>query len=176
MAQSSTDDRVQKTRHVTIKAQFTRPANTTQYAEGDVLSDHATTPSVMPFTGAARYDASGGIIRSVSLHKSDDDLTGAAFDLYLFDAVPTAMEDNAAFDPTDAEGRTIIGGVEFLAADGRSLGVTGSGTGNHWHKTVWIPFTCGAGTTAIWGVLVARGTYTPASAEVIAITLGIEQD
>ena len=66
---------------------FTRLANATQYTAGDAVSDNATTATVATFTlldmrsGPGR----GGRITGLSLYKSDQDLTGADFDIYLFD-------------------------------------------------------------------------------------------
>lgn len=151
-------------------AQFTRPADTTAYAANDVVSTLAG--AVMEFTNAARFAGGGGTIEVVTLTKSDDDVTGAAFDLYLFAAAPTAIADNAAFAITDAERLTLVGFVEFVAADGRA-----SSTGNEWTKsTLPLPFACASGSRSLYGMLVARGVYTPASAEVISARLLIRQD
>lgn len=159
----------------TVQATFTRPSDTTQYAAADVVGP-VTTPANMTFSSVVRGAGWGGTIRSASLHKTDNDLTAATFDLYLFDSAPAAIADNSEWVPTDDEMLACIGFVAFAAASGKVLGA-GSATGNFWHSNaLCIPFACASSALALYGVLVARDTYTPASAEKFAITLGIERD
>ena len=154
---------------------FTRPSNTTQYSVNDAVSDNATTPTAATFVLPSVSPAIGlgGLIKSVYLFKSDQDQTGADFNLYLFDTQPAAAgyEDNALIAITDAEWATCVGFVALVAtSDAASVDV-----GDAYHKTNldW-PFECVAGSTSLYSVLVARGTYTPASAEVFTIRIGGE--
>lgn len=163
---------VQFTRTLT----FTRLANTTQYTAGDAVSDNATTATVATFTLANMCSGKGGggRIDSIVLHKSDQDLTAADFDIYLFDtAVDGAnFEDNVAHGLTDAELATCLGFVALTAAaDGIAMT-----TGDLYHKTN-LDWTYGlyAG-TSIYVVIIARGAYTPASAEVFTLRFSGEID
>lgn len=158
-------------------AAFTRPSDTTQYTAGDAVSDNTTTATlatfVLPNMGAMA--GMGGVIRSVTLHKTDQDQTGADFDIYFFTTQPagTTFEDNAAIAITDAVFQTCVGFVALTASsDGRSVV-----TGDLYCKTnLDLPYECGADTTTVvaplYFVVVARGTYTPASAEVFTLTVG----
>lgn len=145
---------------------ITRPADTTQYADGDGVST-ATTGTILEFTGVAGGKGLGGVITGVTLHKTDQDTTSAAFDLYFFDTTVagTGFEDNVAIAITDAEWQTCVGFVAFVAADWRNVV-----TGDVYNKTnLDLNYQCTDSTTSLYGVLVARDTYTPASAEVFTI-------
>jgi len=158
-------------------ASFTRLSNTTQYTAGDAVSDDATTATAATFTlpNMGAMKGMGGIIHSVTLHKSDDDLTGADFDVYFFSSQPvgTGYEDNVAVAITDTEWQSCVGFVSFVGStDGRSVA-----NGNIYTKTnLDLPYECGADTTTIvaplYFVIIARGTYTPASGEIITLTVG----
>jgi hypothetical protein len=164
-------------RPFTRTAAWTRPSDTTQYTAGDGVSDATTTATaatfVLPNMGAMA--GMGGVIRSLTLHKSDDDLTGADFDVYFFKAQPvaTGWDDNAAIAITDAEWANCLGFVSFVGStDGRSVQ-----NGNIYCKSnLDLPYECGTDTTTVvaplYFVVVARGTYTPASAEVFTLTVG----
>lgn len=161
-------------KHVLRTASFDRPANTTQYTAGDGVSDDATTPTAMTFAKVVTTDSIGGRIRSVVLHKTDQDLTSADFVLYLFDTAPAAVgfDDNGAIAITDAEWQACLGGIALAASDGKSVV-----TGDIWSKTnLDLAFQCASGSRDIYGVLVADGTYTPASGETFTVRLGVESD
>ncbi len=157
-----------RTQYFTLNGSITRPANTTQYADGDGVST-ATTGTIIEFKPAASTKGAGGRITGAVLHKTDQDTTSAAFDLYLFDTTVAGagFEDNNAIAITDAEWQTCVGFIAFEAADWRNVV-----TGDIYNKTqLDLSYQCKAGGTALYGVMVARGTYTPASAEVFTIRL-----
>lgn len=161
------------TRRWTRTQTITRPANTTQYADGDGVST-ATTGTILEFTGVAPNAGMGGKITGLTVHKTDHDVTGATFDLYLFDTTVAGagFEDNNAIAITDAEWQTCVGFITIAEADWRNVV-----TGDEWHKTnLEFTFQCASESTSLFGVLVARGTYTPASAEVITLRLSGEVD
>lgn len=155
---------------------FTRPADTTQYTAGDAVSDNATTPTAATFmlTGLSTQTDSGGVIRAVTLHKSDQDLTGASFRLYFFDTQPAAAgyEDNAAIAITDAEFKRCIGFVDLVT----STDIISCVTGDIGCKSnLSLSYQYAAGNSPLYVVIVATGTYTPASEEVITLTVHGEQ-
>lgn len=163
------------TRQIMRTVSFTRPSDTTQYTAGDAVSDATTTATAATFvlTGMASMKGGGGKITGVWLHKSDQDLTGADFDVYFFDTQPvaTGWDDNAAIAITDAEWKQCVGFVQLTAAsDGLSV-VTGDLFGR---TNLDMAYECVAGSTTLYPVIVARGTYTPASAEVITLRVGAE--
>lgn len=160
------------------QVQFTRPSNTTQYTAGDAVSDDATTATIATFTlkGMAAISNGGGEIKTVLLHKTDQDLTGADFDVYLFRAAPSGanFEDNAAVALTDAEWQSCVNFVQFRAsADSVSVN-----TGDLLARTnLNIHYGFGGMTTRdLYVVIVARGTYTPFAEEVFTLNISGEMD
>lgn len=159
-------------------ASFTRPSDTTQYSAGDAVSDEDTTTAtaatfVLPNMGAMA--GMGGVIHSVTLHKTDQDQTGADFDIYFFKSAVagTGFEDNAAIAITDAEWQTCVGFVSLTALND----VVSVANGDlYCRSNLDLPYECGADAGAVvaplYFVIVARGTYTPASAEVFTLTVG----
>lgn len=151
------------TRTVTI----TRPANTDQYVVLDGVS--TTAGAILTFAGVAPVAAGSGTITGIYIHKTDQDTTGAAFDLNLFDTTVAVagFNDGAESAVTDAEWQTGVGFIEILAADWRNVV-----TGNIYCKTnLNLGYQCAATDNSLYGFLMARGTYTPASAEVFTIRL-----
>lgn len=149
-----------------VSDSFARPANTTQYTAADAVSD-SSTPTALEFQLPS--PGKSAVVRSASLHKDDQDLTGAAFDLLLFSESPAAagFDDNNALAITDAEFANFLGFVEFAQADGRSVV-----TGDVWTKTNLDMPVIGDSEGKIYGILVARDTYTPASEETFTVVLG----
>lgn len=135
----------------------TRPANTTQYAAGEVMGGQLT------FSIAGE----NGCVRSVIFCDSAAEATKPEFDLFLFTAAPTVAADNAAFAPTDAQMQDCIGVISFLAADFK----TGSGNGVTCMTGLDILYSSVIN-RVLYGVPVTRNTYTPISAEVFTLALG----
>ena len=163
------------TRNYTRLISFNRPADATQYAVGDGVSDNTTsaTSASFAFNGVASGQGCGGKIKSVVLYKSDQDQTGADFDICFFDTQPanTGYEDNAAIAITDAEWKRCFGFVRLAA----SLDAANVVTGDLYCKTnLDLPYQCLVNSTSIYAVIVARGTYTPLSGETFTVTIGGE--
>ncbi len=146
---------------------ITRPANTTAYAAGDVIS--TTGGAVIAFTGAHLDNGGSGLIIAAHLIVSTNEAADLVADLVLFDATVTAVADNSPMVDSDAEAVTYIGTVPFttptdLGANNVAYTVTGLN----------LPYVCGASSTSIFGLLVARNAYTPASAAVFTLRLGVQ--
>ena len=157
-----------------ISASFTRPANTTAYASGDVVCNSTSAPTPMVFSRATvTQGPKFSTIRQVVVVDSANQTTKLTGELWLFDTTVALDNDNDAFTPTDAELATLIGVVELgtpfvgdatSGADGNAVYV----------KSVSIPIETKAADNAIYGVLIARNSYTPVSAESFTVRLGIE--
>jgi len=153
----------------------TRPANATQYAAGDAVSDNATTATSAGYFALdfkTKFGA-GITLTDFTLHKSDHDVTSAAFALLLFTEAPAfaGWEDNAPLAITDAEMQECKGVVPFSADDWTNV-VTGD------VQTVsrTIGVVLDSADTKVYGILVAADTYTPASGEVFTVTAHALQD
>lgn len=154
---------------------FTRPADTTAYASGDLVANSTTAGSVTPLSwSAARASGLTAVIRRARVKKSGTSTTNASFRLHLYNADPSASTgiangDNGAWSTKIAG---YLGAIDVTvdkaftdAAAG--IGVPNSGTD--------ITFTPGTGQT-IYGLLEARGAYTPGSAEVFTVELEVWQN
>lgn len=140
---------------------FTRPANTTQYASGDLVANNATAASVV----ALAFSFAGGdrLIRRAHITKSATGVTSASFRLHLYSTEPEPVNgDNGAWS-TPAAGwlGAIDVTVDTVFSDGaRGVGAPNSGTEINVSNN---------GT--LYGLLEARATYTPASAETFTVEL-----
>ena len=144
------------------QASFTRPANTTAYAAGDVVNgDGVLVPIALP-AGQA-----GGTITSVRLTKSGEVLTLSTFRVHFFSASFAIPADNAIMTALHANRASYLGFVDLpiMVNDG-----TGSGAAFTKDDDVRIPFS----SETVYAVIVAVGAYTPASAEVFNLGIGIE--
>jgi len=157
-----------------IETSIIRAANTTAYAAGDVVEN--STASGFTFATAARGNAMGGQINHAMLFSSHSNGTPLDGELWVMDTLMALDVDNLAFTPTDAEMRNMVGVIPFATGNG----FVGTAAGN-----VLIPasrtflpmrFVTATADDALYGVLVARNAYVPASAEVITLKLFIEQD
>lgn len=175
MPNTSTTPRETLTSDV-FQASFARPSDTNAYAAGDVIGP-TTTPANQSWD-LARIAGQGFRLRAVSMHKSDKNITNAAMDLVLFDAAPVAIADNAEWLPTDAEMLAgYVGFVELLATDWHQCGGATNATGAMLCKSnLDLPLAPASTSKTLYGVLVARGAWTPTSAEVITINLHVERE
>ncbi len=168
-------------------AEFTRPANVTAYAAGDVITD---TTTMMSFTRAARItNSAGGEICSAILISSAASSTLQA-ELYLFDTAFTIAEDNAAFNPSDTQIKGFVGVVPFYnqatmgdltntnpPADFKAAADYPLASNTIFQVSdLGIIYQCASGSATLFGVLVARNAYTPASGETFTIKLGVDRD
>lgn len=152
---------------------FTRPSDTTQYTAGDAISDATTTATAATFVmpSMAAFDGGGGVIHSISIHKTDQDLTGFDVDVMFFSSQPvaTGWDDNAAIAITDTEWQSCVGGASLVGSSHAASVVNG----DYMIRTnLDIVYQCASGSTSLYMVLIARGTYTPASAEVFTVKVG----
>lgn len=154
---------------VTSVASFTRPANTTQYASGDLVANNATAADVEPLS----FGGGPGLVRRAILTKSDDDTTAASFRLHLFAADPTgtapANGDNGALSLNTSIG-DYLGALDFAMTSAPDIYNTSGNlaVGTPLQGTeIFVP----VGVNTLYGLLEARGTYTPASGETFTVEL-----
>lgn len=159
-----------------VLATYTRPANTTAYASGDVVNNSTSAPTILTFDAVARANGGTGRVVGANLIDGSNQATKGIFELWLFDTTITMDNDNAVFTPTDAELQTLIGVIPF------TIPYVGDATSGAGGNAVYVangfslPFKCGGGVDDIFGVLVVRNAYTPTSAGTFAVRLLIEQN
>jgi hypothetical protein len=153
-----------------ISALFTRPADTTAYAIGDLVANSITAGSVVPLAFKLDNSFPMGQFRltRARLFKNGAVVTNATFRLHLYQALPTVTNgDNGAWLSTGSA--DWLGNVDFASMLAFSDGAAGSGS-------------CPAGSeqfvrmkqgTTVYGLLAALGAYTPASGEVFTVVLEV---
>lgn len=153
----------------TAIAAFARPADTTQYAIGDLVADTTTAGEVVPLA----FAGGPALVRRAMLTKDDDDTTSASFRLHLFasDPVASAPEngDNGALSLNTGIA-AYLGSLDFAfgtapdiyaTAGNVAIGVPLQGS------EIFVP----ASVNTLYGLVEARGAYTPASGETFSATL-----
>jgi hypothetical protein len=150
----------------------TRPADTNAYAALDSVNSSTSSPTVLSFTGAVRANGMGGMITDACLVIDNKNSVAEEIHLWLFNASPTATNDNAAFAPSTGDSNKCIGHLIFTAAN------MSDGTNSRVYRAVNDPlvFQAGASTTTIYGVFQTRTAFTPTSAETWHVTLTIVQE
>ncbi|MEO1169930.1 MAG: hypothetical protein AAFW97_14590 [Pseudomonadota bacterium] len=149
-----------------VSGSFSRPANTTAYASGDLVADTVTAGSVEALVLTAEASERPlpnkvGAVRRVMLKKSATSTTNADFRIHLFTEPPTTFSngDNGALACDGMAGYLgfvdVTVGSTFLT-DG-SAGYAGP-TANS--------FFSGA---KLYAVIEARAAYTPASEETFTV-------
>jgi hypothetical protein len=158
-----------------VSFKIVRAANATQYTALDVVGSLAVAaPNVL--RGCARKEGGTGIIYSALLIDSVDAATNLNFDLVLFDTnILTVAADNAIGTITDAEAEHCVGAITFNGTDASLIATVGP---NVIIKATNIgqAFKCADGSKDLYGVVVDRGGYTPASGETFTFRLFILQD
>lgn len=156
-----------------VTANFTRPADATAYAIGDVVCNSTSSPTVLTFSGMATANGRGGILRTVVLYLGSNPTMRPVYDLFIYRVAPAIDNDNATFTPTDSEARECIGVVPL------SVGVpgdtTGTSTNSIYTAQVELAYVCDASSTSLYGVLVARNAVTPTSADTYYFALVTER-
>lgn len=155
-------------------ANFTRPADTTAYASGDLIANSVTPGSVVPMSWpVARFAAGSGAIRRARIRKSGTTVTAASFRLHLYASSPTVTNgDNGVWTSTQSGYLGSLSG-DMSATAGRVFSNAAQVVATPDQGTE-INFALASGQT-IFGLLEARGAYTPASAEVFTVELEVDQ-
>ena len=154
-------------------ATFTRPADTTAYASGDLVANSTTAGSVVPMTlTTARVAGGSFILRKVKLHKSTTTTTNASFRVHFWRSAPATITngDNGAFSVSGVA--DYIGMMDVSIDRSFTDGACGFGV-----PLVGTELSVNlvSGTT-IRCLIEARAAYSPGNAEVFTVTLEDFQD
>lgn len=154
-------------------AGFTRPADTTTYAAGDVVCNSTSAPVVITFANAVRSNAAGGVLNSVYMVDNANQTLPGVFELWLFHTTVTATNDNTAWNISDANMLNTIGVVPLSASYAGNTGAGTAGNRVFMAPSLGIPFKAASGATSLYGVLIARNAYIPVDSENFFFQLGI---
>ena len=157
-------------RIATPEAKFIRPADTTAYADGDLVANDTDIADVVPLKFTVGGQNVGIMIRRARLRTSTTNVTLASFRLHLFTNKPTpAVADNAALVVSDTPG--YLGYFDFTLsaafADGAVV---------HAVPAIGSEIVARVGDGAIYGLLQAKAGYTPASAQLFYVQLEVLLD
>ena len=158
------------TKIIQVSDSFIRPNDATQYGAADVVANSATAGSVIPLT--FHLGDRGSHITQVRLDKTDTDLTGAIFSVYLFGSSPTTVDgDNEAFTTasftlSDFIDIAVIG--QLVSASDNDYGVLNIGDATFLEGIYTAKET-------IYGIVVTGGTYTPLALETFTVALTAEK-
>jgi len=142
---------------------ITRPANTTAYEAGDVIS--TTSGEILNFAslGVANQMIT---IMGVRLMIADGAVPSgcAGYRLHLYNASPTVIADAAPYNLPSGDRAKYLGFIDRISVP-TDLGDTVFSTDDG------VNFTCKLASTGLYGILQTVGAETPASAAVYTITL-----
>jgi len=168
----------------TASASFSRPANTTQYAVGDMIANTIAGDSGAGTSGvvAMNFPAGPYIIRRVRLFKNDDDVTAATFRAHFFQGDPRATldekdtGDNGAFKLSGAPIAEYIGSYDLDMTSSpdiyRTNGNACTGVPLNGSELIVPAYrTASSAQIGTYALLEARATYTPASGETFTLTI-----
>lgn len=122
---------------------------------------------LLTFAGAALATGGGGVIKDVIF--LDDAGQDAETELWLFNATFTAMSDNAAWAPSQADLRKLVAIVSTTGSVWRAAGTPSACVVECAQR-----YDCVG--TSLFGQLVTRGTPTEAATDDITIIIGLLQD
>ena len=156
--------------HKNPSVTFTRPADTTAYASGDLVANSTTAGSVVFEEVDLTVTSAGSVaIKRIGLKKSGTGTTNASFRVHLFRTLPTTTGgDNAALAVTGLDGYigTTDITVDKALADGAAGWTLASGD-------ALASLRFGTNLKSVFVVVEARGAYTPASAEEITVEFDV---
>lgn len=155
-------------RITSTSANFTRPADTTAYASGDLVANSVTAGSVVPMTFNIGYGGALLVYRAKVLFNSATP-TNAKFRLHLYNSSPTPTNgDNGAWLTTESGYQ----GAIDIDASTLTFSDSTSGFGMYLLSSVTEPLYAIADVNyKLYGLLTATAAYTPTSAEVFTVTL-----
>lgn len=121
---------------------------------------------MMTFANAARVSGGHGVINSLTIVDKDDEK--AQLELWVFNADPSGVADNAPMDFADADMAKLVGIIPISTADYYSLLDNGAAC----IRGVLLQFDCAA--TSLFAQLKCVGTPTYTGTSDLIVTLGIE--
>lgn len=155
-----------------VSATFARPADTTAYTALDTLSTSTSAPAVLTFNNAARVSAGSGYAVKACL-ETDQTANTARYRLHLFNAAPTAINDNSPFTLLWASRTGYVGYLDFDAMTTEGTGSTAAASLN---ASARLGFVCASGDRNLYGILETKDSFTPASAQNFFVELTIESN
>lgn len=152
-----------------VTASFNRPADTNNYAAGDVVTTATSGATLIELTNCAQATGRGGVLQNMTLWKTGTSVTGATFevDFYSSSSATIPAQDNVAANVLVANAPYYVGTVAFVAM------TTGPGASNTGARAFAaqnsLAYACAA--TSLYWVVRCTAAYTDeASGETFTLT------
>lgn len=144
---------------------FTRPADTSQYAVGDAITNSTSSPTVfqLDLSGVGAVNGQSIEIRKFAVVSSVKQTTLPLLNAYLSPTTFTATNDNAILDIDDT---TMEAGGSWIQLETQNYTASNSRVAK---ENANIPFILAANDTKIYGELQAANAYTPVSGEKLTV-------
>lgn len=166
---SATNPVIIKSNGTIVSANFTRPNDTNLYTALDVISNSTSSPSVITFSNVSGIAAGNIIITSIAMRLDEANIPAgeSTFRLHLYDAAPTAINDNAAYDLPSGDRAKYLGYLTLSTPI--DLGAT------CWSQDTNVNFQCklAAASTSLYGILQTVGGFTPVAQTVYTIQMKV---
>ena len=133
------------------------------YTAGDAVG------GLLTFANAASISGGSGYIVDIII--VDNAGQNVPYELHLFDRTFTAMADNAAWDPSDADMQNWLGFINVATSD-RAAGSNNSGSNKTSGQRMPKKYILNG--TSLFGQLVTRGAPTYAATDDITVKLLVE--
>jgi hypothetical protein len=160
---------------VSVSGSFTRPADTTAYAIGDVVSNSTGGTTLLSIAGCARVNQGSGYIVGARLITDKKSIT-PRFRVHVYNASnPTVAVDNAAMDIRYADISKRIGSFD-LPAMSTGADSTNSTSSQAQDMALRVPFVCAAATTTLYFLFEALDVFTPSSGEAFTLVIYADQN
>lgn len=152
--------------------EFTRPANATAFAAGDVVGPASGT-AVITLASPAQYNYGAGKITQIRLHSdsSTGTATNGTFRVHFFSTAPTSVADNSPWVTLYTEKAYFVGYRDMDVFTGGATGLTSEMTATQ----LPLPFKC-TGSNNLYAIVTATGAYTPVSGEKFTLSITVEQE
>jgi hypothetical protein len=147
----------------TVSATLTRPDNTTAYTANDVISDD--TPSNFEFDLGEVHSSSSILIVSARIRIDIAAVPSGMSTMRaaLFNAAPTALADNAAFDIINADKTKFLGYVDINTPVDFGTRI--------WGQVDNVNALIELADSTLYSQLVTTGAYTPSAEDVVTLFL-----
>jgi len=158
----------QTIKNVVLSTSFTRPSDTTTYAAEDSVNATGGVTSCITFTVADGLDITTGQslqIKTAILRTNSTTTTNGSFRLNLYDQSVSGFADNSPFPMLWADRAKKVGYIDFTLATG------GSGSDSSEAIVTDCNISIRTEATNIFGILIAKAAYVPASAQQFYIEL-----
>lgn len=158
-----------------VSAELTRPADTTAYTAGDVVSNNATTTTPVQLANIFRVAGGSGYIRKLKISTDKKSIT-PRFRLHFFNASTiTVSADNAPFKEVYADTSKRLGYYDMPAMT-TAVDTTNSDMSRTLDIDVSMEVNAAAGSRDLFVVYEALDAFTPASGQKFMLSVALDNN